>query len=154
MSHFSRLEKARVTSLEAFLAAMAELGMTQVSHNVEIRAWDTNDAPVRVDVFAQIPGCKYGVGLIREDSGFYSMISDWSLTGASLPKAVKAKLPPGFPGTDGEGNPGFKACEALRGLALQTTTKHAIIAKYRRMGFRATVSEDAERNLNISLERF
>lgn len=153
MSHFAKLSKAIVTDVDAFLEACAKLGMIQVSRNVDMKAWDSEDKPVRVDVFAQIPGCQYGIGLIKNATGRYDMISDWSLTGSYLNGSITSKLPPGFPGKDGPGGTAFAACEALRGLVLRDVTQHTIARRYRRQGFRVQFTEDAERNITMKLTR-
>lgn len=158
MSHFTKLDKANVVDAEAFIAAAAELGLTVVERNVEMRAWDTDDAPVHVDICCRFPGkkgdgaAKYGIGLIKNGKQ-YEMVSDWALTGFYLPKNIQAKLPTGFPQKDGPGGGAYAACEAFRGLTLQLTSKHTLIANYRRQGFVARAVEDANKNIQLTLTR-
>lgn len=151
MSHFTKLEAAKVTDVEAFFAACRELGMTVQMKACEMRAWAAGDAPIEVDYCAKFPTSKYGIGLQRNARGSYDMVSDWSLTGCGLASEIRGKLPNGAGGTDGPGNPGHAFCEALRGRVLRDVTRHAIVAKYRAQGFRATVTEDDEQNLNVEL---
>lgn len=154
MSHFTKLDKAQVRDVKAFLAVCLDMGMTEVQHNCEMRAWDREDAPVQVDVFAKLPGCQYGIGLIKNATGSYDMISDWSLTGASLPTAIKKKIPKyqQFPGKDLPGDAG-EACDSLRGIVLRDVTRQTIVNTYTRQGFRATFAEDEKGNVNVRLRR-
>lgn len=153
MSHFTKLDKANVTDVEAFLQACAAMGMTRVLRNVEMQAWAVGDKPVRVDVCAHFPGNKYGIGLIKNARGTYDMVSDWSLTGSYLAPELRGSFPPGFPGTDGPGNSGHAACEAFRGRILRDVTSNAIVRRYSKQGFRAMVTEDEDHNLNVVLVR-
>jgi hypothetical protein len=161
MSHFTKVASANIVDASAFIKAAAELGMTVVERNMTIRAWERSDSGLKVDVFCRYPGQRtdaawrassYGIGLVKNGSR-YEMVSDWSLTRNYLPKAIQATLPQGFPAKDGPGGGAFRACEALRGLATQLTTKHTIVAQYARQGFVASVKTDASNNIVVTLTR-
>jgi len=159
MSHFSTVKGTKVIDPEAFIKAMAELGMTEVKRDTTIRAWASGDKAEKVELFCSLPGQKYGVGL-RKVGSHYEMISDWSLTGSSLPMTAKAKIPhhSQFPGEDlwvakeGHGV-ARQACDEFRGLAIQLTTRHTILRKYSKQGFMAKVTTDSKNNIVIKLTR-
>lgn len=166
MSHFAKLSKANIVDANAFIAAMKELGLTEVEKNTTIRPWDGADKPEEVDVFCRLPGTRtpnarhssnpadYGIAIKKNGSKF-EMLSDWSLTGYYLPQKVKATIPghTSFYAKDGPGGGAYAACEALRGLALGLTTKHTIVSAYRKQGFMANVKVNADRSINVTLTR-
>ena len=159
MSHFSTVKSINIVDVTAFIKAMDELGMTKVSRGTEVRPWASQDKPIKTDVFCSADG-RYGVGLVKNNRGGYDMVSDWSLTGCSLPAKVKALMPHSsqFPGEDQEvAKEGHgvarAACNEFRGLASQLTTKYTIVSKYKRLGFMANVSTDAKGNLTVKLSR-
>ena len=43
--------------------------------------------------------------------------------------------------------------EDLQDALLRHTTKHTIVRKYKRMGFRAQVNEDSDNNIQLKLTR-
>lgn len=153
MSHITRLDKAQIKNVSAFIAACAELGMIRVERNTQMKAWDSSDSAVAVEVACFFESSQYGIGLIKNANGSYDMVSDWSLTGHQFPAAIKKQFPSGFYGKDGAGGTGFAACEALRGRMLRDTAKHTLVATYRKQGFRVAVTEDENHNLNVRMTR-
>lgn len=137
MSHFTRLAKANIVSKESFIAACKELGLNEISTNTEITDWSGKRE--KVDVAAKVDG-RYSVGLQKAGSKF-DMLCDWSM--AQVPEGTAKKI----------GGTGYARGEDLRDALLRATTKHTIVAQYRRQGFLAHVTENADRSINIKLTR-
>lgn len=147
MSHFTKLDRAQITDVNAFLAALAEQGFTQVRRNVKIRDFYDNEVDVDVAVvIGSVGGKEYSIALKINAEGKYDLIADWwgcrnVLTNAGFGDG-------GFgsamdPGLDGK----------LQDLVLRNTTKHAIVARYKAKGFRAEIFEDENFNINVKLRR-
>lgn len=134
MSHFTKLAKANITDAQAFAAACRELGL-QVSMNAEGKCFSGRNK-IMADVVAHVLDGD-DIVLTKNEKGGYDMQADWSYRGTQLAQKV------------GLGN-----ATDLQDRLIQLTTKHAIIEKYRRQGFRAQVSEDANKNLNLTLTRY
>jgi len=123
MSHFTKLERANIVNVDAFISANKELGLTEIRKNVEITDYYGNK--IKVDVAIKVG--KYDIALKKNDAGSYDMVADWwGLRTSDLP----AKL---------------KACRSetdLQDLILKYTTKHTIVAKYKAQGWRANIKEE------------
>ena len=138
MSHFTKLDKAQITDAEAFVKACADLGFTDVKRNCKIK--DFYGKQITVDVAVKT-GPRYEVALQKGDNGKYDMVADWwGIRGEMDKERLKAH--------------GIRNDSELQDALLRHTTKHTIITRYGRQGFRATVTEDAENNLNVSLVRY
>lgn len=135
MSHFTKLDRAQITSPEAFIAACAELGFDQVNRECKIK--DFYGKEITADL--AIKCGKYDLALVKNETGKYDMVADWwGVRGVMGQSAADKKI-----GNDTD----------LQDFLLRHTTKHTIINKYRREGFRADVSEDENQNLNVKLTR-
>ena len=143
MSHFTKLDKAKVTDVDAFVAACADFGFTEVTRNVEIK--DYAGRVEKVDVSVKT-GRKYAVALKRNSEGSYDLIADWWGVRGELGQAACKKH--GVTASSME-----KADSEMVDAVLRHTTKHAIITKMRRQGWRAQVDEDESHNLNVRLMR-
>lgn len=132
MSHFTKLERAQITDPEAFLQACDELGMTRLEAGQRLPGYSGNS--MNVAHGATIG--KYGVGLVERPDGKFDMVADWW----GVRPAVKGRS--------------FINDQDLQDFMLRTTTKNALVNTYKKQGFRAAVSEDAEQNLNVVLTRF
>lgn len=137
MSHFTKLERANITDKTAFVAACKELfGFVSVKENVEIK--DFYGKTMKVDL-AFSTG-KYHIALKKNESGKYDMISDWWGVRGEMTAEMKARM-------------GGMNDADLQNAILRLTTKHAIVQKYRKLGFRADVREDANHNIDVKLTR-
>lgn len=166
MSHFTKVAGTRVTSIEAFIKACAEYGMTAVQRKgATVKAWDANDKPIKVDVFCGYPednkfnACgtpksRYGIGLVKQDDGSYEMVADWSLTGYCLPNEIRKSIDHErqFPGKDQPGDARV-ACDELRGLTKALVTKHTISAKYAAQGFMIQETKQDDGSIRLKLSR-
>jgi hypothetical protein len=166
MSHFTRVKEARVTSVEAFIKACAELGMTIVKRTgAVVRPWDRNDASIKVDVFCgypednkfdacSTPKSQYGIGLQKNDDGSYDMVSDWALTGYCLPREILKGIEHAgqFPQKDQPGQARV-ACDELRGLTKGLVTKHTIASKYAAQGFMVQETKLDDGSIKLRLSR-
>jgi hypothetical protein len=124
LSHFTKLSKAQVTSVEAFIAACAELGLKDVRKNAKSK--DYYGKEILADAAVRVTD-KYDIAIVKGvKKGRYDIVADWW---------------------------GIKKDQAFQDRLLQLTTKHTIIEKYRRLGFRASVKEDSEKNLTVNLVR-
>lgn len=138
MSHFTKLDKAQITDAEAFIKACADLGFTEVSRNCKIK--DFYGKQIDVDVSVKT-GPRYSVALQKGENGKYDMVADWWGIRGEMENSDMAKH-------------GIRNDSELQDALLRHTTKHTIISRYGREGFRATVTEDEENNLNVSLVRY
>lgn len=134
MSHFTKLDKAKITSVEAFVAAAAELGL-RTSLNATAKCFSGRNKIDNCDAVVHVLEGD-DIALVKNSEGKYDMQADWSYRGTQLAQAAK-----------------FKTASDFQDRLIQLTTKHTIINKYRRQGFRATVTEDDKMNLNIKLQK-
>lgn len=137
MSHFTKLDKAKIIDPDAFIQACADLGFTEVQRDVTIKAWDGKTK--KVEIACKMAGEKYEIGLQQNEEGKYDMLADWWGIRLNLPSECK--------------NQGIKTDSDLQDTLLRHTTKHTLTRKYRRQGFRAEISEDAEHNIRVRLSR-
>lgn len=134
MSHFTKIDRANIVDAEAFIAACEELGYTNVKRNAQIK--DYYGKEMRVDV--AINCGRYDIALVKNADGNYDMVADWwGVRGSGLPDRLK----------------GCSTDEDLQNTILRHTTKHTIVSRYKRQGFRAMISEDEEQNLHVELTR-
>lgn len=134
MSHFTKLAKAKITNVDAFISACAELGFTEVNRDCKIK--DYAGKEIQVDLAVKCG--KYDLGLTKNETGGYDVQADWW----------------GIRGVLNQGQHGdIRTDSDLQDFILRHTTKHTIVNKYRRQGFRAEVTEDKDKNLNIKLSR-
>ncbi len=134
MSHFTKIERANIISAQAFIKACEELGFVGVKENCNIK--DYYGKTQQVDV--AISCGKYDIALKKNANGTYDLIADWwGVQQVGLPPKLKTCM------TD----------EDVQNMILKHTTKHTLIAQYRKQGFRATVREDENENLQIDLLR-
>jgi hypothetical protein len=134
MSHFTKLAKTSITSIDAFVAAMSELGLTKVERNQKIT--DYAGKTIDVDVVIRTGG-RYDIGLQKNDKGTYDAVADWW-------------------GIRGERTKGFTDCGTDKQVAdkiLRLTTKNAITAKYKRMGFRVNEVVGDDRKIRLELTK-
>lgn len=136
MSHFTQLDKAKITDADAFIKACKELGFGEAQKNVKIK--DYYGKEITVDVAVSCG--KYHLAIVKNKEGKYDATADWW--------GVRTKNP------ELMGKLNIKTDSDLQDAILRHTTKHAIMNKYRALGFRATVTEDEEQNLNMKLVRF
>lgn len=136
MSHFTKLDKANITNKDAFIAACKELGLTDIETNAKITAWDRSSQTVDVAVRAKTG---YDIGLKKGEGKRWDLISDWSMM--HLPETLKKQVG------------GYGRGQDLANRLVQLTTKHTVIADFRRQGFVARVTEDEKRNLHVTLTR-
>lgn len=134
MSHFTKLAKANITNAQAFAAAAQELGL-RISLNAEGQCFSGRNK-IKADVVVHVLDGD-DIVLTKNDKGGFDMQADWSYRGNQLAQKC-----------------GFKNASDLQDRLIQLTTKHAIVEKYRRQGFRAEVSEDENMNLNLTLTRY
>lgn len=136
MSHFTKLEKAKITDVPAFVKACRELFPdAQVKEKAEARGYMGNK--MKADVV--VTGLNYDFALTRNSDGSFDMTADWwGLRGDLRKRKLCGK---------------FKRDEDLQNFLLRTTTKNAIVDRYAAQGFTATVLEDEQENLNVTLER-
>lgn len=138
MSHMTKLDKANIVNADAFIAAANELGL-KTEKNAEIKDWARKSVKVHVAVRTE---ARYDIGLQKNGSKF-DMIGDFSMMQIS-PELSKKVVPEGKSYASG-----YDVANRL--LAL--TTKHTLIAQYRRQGFAARIQEDAQRNIVVTLTR-
>jgi len=131
MSHFTKLDKANIIDKDAFLKACKDLGIVKVIHNAEIK--DFYGGKTKVDVAASIGN--YSIGLQKRADGMYDMVADWW-------------------GVRGELHGAYKTDEELQDMILKHTTKNTIVSKYSKMGYRASVTEDADQNIQVELVKY
>lgn len=135
MSHFTKLDKAQIGNVDAFIKACAQLGFDQVSRGAKIKDYYGK----QIDADIAVKCGKYDLALVKNESGKYDMIADWwGVRGVMGNEAPKHKI-----NNDTD----------LQNYLLRHTTKHTIMDTYRRQGFRADVTEDANQNLNLKLSR-
>jgi len=136
MSHFTKLSKAKITSVEAFILACAELGFTSVRHDVEIK--DMVGASMRVAV--AVKAGKWDIALVENGSGKFDMVADWYGVRWAMDEETRKRTR-------------SVSDEGLQDALLRLTTKYAIIQRYKKQGFRAVIGEDAENNITVKLTR-
>lgn len=143
MSHFTKLDKANVTSPEAFVKALAELGFNaKPEYNVDIHDAAGQamccDVAVRTHTYDWSGRRVNHIGIQKRKDGRYDLMSDWwSITS-------KGGLPAGFAEKHG-----MNVTDAV----LRVTTKHAIVDTYRKQGFVAQVKTNADRSISVTLTR-
>lgn len=130
MSHFTKLSKAQVTDPKAFMSTCAELGM-QPLEGKTLPGYRGNQMTV---AHGAVIG-QYGIGLTAREDGKFDMVADWWGIRTALPGR-------------------FRNDQDLQDYVLKHTTKHALVNTYRKQGFRATYTEDAEQNINLVLQRY
>lgn len=143
MSHFTRLSKADVRSPEAFLAACKELGFTgAVERDVKIK--DAVGASKTVAVAIKT-GEYYFAGknhvshlaLEKNAKGRYDIVADFWAVRKNLPASLSY----------------VQDDKQLHDAVLRTTTRHDLVSHYRRQGFIARVTTNADQSINISLTK-
>ena len=113
------------------------MGFSEVVKNAKIK--DYYGKEINVDVACRLPGAKYEIALQKNENKKYDMVCDWWGIRRSLPDACK--------------NQGINNDSDLQDAILRHTTKHTIIRKYKRDGFRAEVTEDENHNIRLKLTR-
>ena len=141
MSHFSKLAKSNIIDVKAFVAAMKELGFTNIKENTTIK--DYVGKTMKVDVAVDCG--RYSIGLVKNESGKYDMVSDW------WGIRTRCKLPPEF----------IKACKVqnmsdqdIQDCLLRYTTKHTLVNKYKKLGYQCVTKEDNDGKLQITMNKF
>ncbi len=129
MSHFTAVSTANIVSKEAFIAGVKELGFANIKISegnevAKIRGW--NGQLKAVDVAVRVPNCKYDFGIIKNGNKFDLIAEDY------LNRYEK---------------PG------ILGKVIQFTTKHQIVADYRRKGFFAQVTVKEDESLHVTLTK-
>lgn len=140
MSHFTKIDRANIIDVASFIEACNELGFTGIRQNVEILDYYKNREIVEVAIRCG----EYDIALKKNSTGTYDMIADWWGVRRSLSPDQLRNISMGKVVTD----------EDLQNLILKHTTKRTIINKYKKQGFRATVHEDEEQNLQVELVRY
>lgn len=136
MSHFTTLSQAQIRSPEAFIAAARELGFDgALTRNTEIK--DYMRTTHKVDL--AISTGRYDIALAKNASGKYDMVADWWGVRQELPQKMREL--------------NARSELDIQQALLRTTTKHDLVATYRRQGFLAHVQEDAEHNISVTLTR-
>jgi len=138
MSHFTKLDKANIIDKDAFIKACAELGLTSVLHNAKIK--DFYGQEIRVDV--AIEAGKYHIALKKNSNGQYDLIADFWGIRTSCPEKLRAAIK------------GEITDNAIQDMILKHTTKNTIVSKYSKMGYRASVTEDADQNIQVELIKY
>lgn len=134
MSHFTKIDRANIVDVDAFISACNELGLTSVRRNCQIK--DYYGQMVTVDVAVNVG--QYDIALSKNAAGTYDMIADWwGVRRCELPKKLAE----------------CKSDTDLQDLILKHTTAQTVIGRYKRQGYRVNVYEDAEQNLQIELHR-
>ena len=141
MSHFTRLDRASITSVKAFEEACKELGFTDIRQNTTIQ--DYSGKAAKVDVAASAPGARYSVAIQKNAAGKFDMIADWW--------GVRTRDRNLYPVMERIG--AFGSDTDIQDAFLRTTTKHTLTTHYRRLGFMARVTEDEQHNIKVSLTR-
>ena len=139
MSHFTKLDKAKIVDPAAFIKACGDLGFDDASHDVEIK--DYYGKKMNVDVACKATNSDYSIALKKNDenNNQYDMIADWWGIRRKLPKQCEDQ--------------GINNDSDLQDTILRHTTKNTIVRKYKRQGFRADVREDENNNIKIRLQR-
>lgn len=143
MSHFTKLSKADVRSPEAFIAAVKELGFTgAVERDTKIK--DAVGASRNVAVAIQTGVYDFAgrshtahLALEKNEKGRYDIVADFW--------AVRKNLPAGLSYVQND--------KELHDAVLRTTTRQDIVSHYRRQGFIARVTTNADQSINISLTK-
>jgi hypothetical protein len=135
MSHFTKLSKANVVDPNAFVKACAELGLTEVRKNCDIK--DFTGKSEHVDVACRAPGARYDVAARRNQSGAYDLVADWWGHRTSCGTKLSGL------GNDLE----------VQNAVLRLTTKHTILDRYAKRGFRAAVREEGAK-IRVTLTKF
>lgn len=137
MSHFSKVARAQVRNPEAFVEAARELGFDgRLTRDTTIK--DYAGKQLAVDLAIKV-GDKYDIALSKNESGRYDIVGDFWGVRQYLPQRMK--------------DLGATSEEGVQDALLRTTTKHDLVAHYRRQGFIARVSEDAQHNIQVELTR-
>ena len=135
MSHFTKIDKASIVDSSAFIEACRELGFISVRENVEIK--DYYGKMMRVDVAISCGG-RYDIALVKNSNGTFDMVGDWwGIRGSGLPEKLK----------------NIRTDEDLQNMLLKHTTARTIVNRYKRQGFRASIREDENEDLQIELVR-
>lgn len=135
MSHFTKLDRAQIVDAEAFIKACADLGLTDVHRDVQIK--DFYGKTMKADVAVKTG--RYDLALVKNESGKYDMVADWwGVRGERSQQMKDAKII-----SDND----------LQDYLLRHSTKHTIISRYRRQGFRAEIREDENQNMTVKLTR-
>jgi len=137
MSHFTKLDKAKIIDPDAFVKACEDLGFDQVTKGSKIK--DFYGKQIDVDVACKAESNKYSIALQKNEAGQYDMVADWWGIRTKLPEKAK--------------NQGIKTDSDLQDALLRHTTKHTIVRQYKRQGFRAQVTEDQDHNIKVRLQR-
>lgn len=141
MSHFTKLAKANITSADAFAKAAEELGL-KVSRDADATSYHGRNKIKNAAVVVHM--CQNeDIALTHDEkTGLYDMQSDWGYMGRVMVEAAN-KI----------GDNKFRDIEALQDRLIQLTTKHTIVDKYRREGWRAEVTDAQNGDLNVRLAR-
>lgn len=122
MSHFTKIDRANIVNVDAFVSACQDLGFKEVRRNVEIK--DYFGAKIMVDV--AIRHGQYDIALKKNDTGTYDIVADWwGLRQVGFSDKLKNL-----------------SDEDIQNMLLKHTTKNTIVAKYKAQGWRATIREE------------
>ena len=140
MSHFTKLNKANITSIVAFVKAMRELGYTQVTENAtKITAFDGKS----IDVDCAVKTGQYDVGLQKNNNDTYDMVADWwGIVRDEIPSKMRTATK------------GSKRESDVQDAILKYTTKHAIVDEYTNQGYTVQCDEDEEQSFNLVLTKY
>ena len=139
VSHFTKLDKANIVSPEAFKLACKELGFDHIVNEGEVESYDGSKVKA-VAVAKKAASSRYGVGLVKNATGKYDMLSDWWGVRCYDKPSRLTEL-------------GCMSDSDIQNAILRTTTKHTILLNYRRQGFMASVKEDQQHNITVTLQR-
>ncbi len=143
MSHFTKLSQADVRSPDAFIAALKELGFTgEVKRDTKIKdaAGASKNVTVSIKTGDYVRGGanrEAALGLEKNEKGRYNIVADFWAVRKNLPASL------GYVRSDKD----------LHDAVLRATTRQDIVSNYRRQGFIARVTENADHSVNISLTR-
>ena len=141
MSHFTTIKTANIVDAKAFVAACRELGFDGVlTHNTTIK--DMVGKRIQVDLAIKVGD--YDIGLVKNAAGTYDVVADWYVIRNRAPQAL----------VDAIGATGRNVTQtAVQNAIVQFTTKHTIVDKYKKLGYRAKVRVGDNRELVVSLSR-
>ncbi len=143
MSHFTKLSKADVRSPEAFIAAIKELGFNgEVTRDTQIK--DAVGASKKVAVAVKTGEYHFAgknhvshLALEKNEKGRYDIVADFWAVRKNLPASLSY----------------VQDDKQLHDAVLRTTTRQDIVSHYRRQGFIARVTTNADQSINISLSK-
>lgn len=139
MSHFTTNSRANIVDKAAFIAAMRELGFTDIKENATLKGYNGNT--MRVDVAAHIGD--YGIGIVKNKEGKYDMVADWwGIRTNARPKEFDKALGRNIIDED------------VQDCVLRYTTKHTIVSKYKKLGYSCQSVADEKGNIQVTMSKF